>query len=154
MCLIGVEPMYTTPEATTLPTGLQTHPCYDTIFFPELQVLVLHFYPFPLSHQLRHRVHQRHRQNYSTRDLKDLRQVMHGSLPAIADNTIYTVIDGCTGHQGQNPRHREHTNRRPENPSKQMSHKSHGRAGKKCSQYHGIGACLHRQIYQPAYPAN
>ena len=100
MHLIGIEPTHAAPEATALSTELQTHPYYDTIFFPKLQVLILHFYPFLLSHQLKHRIHQKHRQGYGTRNLKSFHQVIHGFLPAVADNIIHTVIDGCTGHQG------------------------------------------------------
>lgn len=67
MRLRGIEPPHAAPEATALSTELQTHLHYDTIFFLKLQVLILHFYPFLLSYQFKHRIHQKHGQGNGAR---------------------------------------------------------------------------------------
>ena len=41
MRLRGIEPPHMAPEAIALSTELQTHLLYCTIFFPELQALIL-----------------------------------------------------------------------------------------------------------------
>ncbi len=46
MRLIGIEPTHTAPEAIALSTELQTHLLYCTIFFPELQALILLLFKF------------------------------------------------------------------------------------------------------------